>query len=98
MERNNSGALVLSVYWRRYINVAIRPHSQMPYWPNHWAGQVEHFGEVAGGTGIRFYKGALYSASGTAVYRFTFRDDGALLPGRSGDHRRWDAGGASRFQ
>ena len=47
----------------------------------HKADQVEHFGEVAGGTGIRFYKGALYAASGTAIYRFTFKDNGALLPG-----------------
>ena len=49
---------------------------------NHKADQGEHFSDVAGGTGIHFYKGALYAASGTAVYRFTFKDPGALLPGK----------------
>src|SRR5690348_3983162 len=49
---------------------------------NHKADRVEHFGTVAGGTGIRFYKGALYAASATGVYRFTFADDNALLPGK----------------
>ncbi|HLH17741.1 MAG TPA: PQQ-dependent sugar dehydrogenase [Bryobacteraceae bacterium] len=49
---------------------------------NHRADRVEHFSEVAGGTGIRFYQGALYAASATAVYRFTFADNGALLPGK----------------
>src|SRR5258708_4114267 len=34
---------------------------------NHKADRVEHFGSVAGGTGLRFYKGALYAASGTGV-------------------------------
>ena len=52
---------------------------------NHKADRVEHFGVVAGGTGIRFNKGALYAASGTGVYRFTFDDNGALLPGRDPD-------------
>jgi glucose/arabinose dehydrogenase len=47
---------------------------------NHKAAKIEHFGEVAGGTGIRFYKGALYAASATGVYRFTFGDKEALLP------------------
>jgi glucose/arabinose dehydrogenase len=49
---------------------------------SHRADQAEHFGDVAGGTGIRFYKGALYAASGAGVYRFTFGDNGALLPGK----------------
>ena len=48
---------------------------------NHKADRVEHFGNVAGGTGIRFHKGALYAASATGVYRFTFHDDRALIPG-----------------
>jgi glucose/arabinose dehydrogenase len=49
---------------------------------NHKADHVEHFSSVAGGTGIRFYKGALYAASATSIYRFTFGGDGALLPGK----------------
>ena len=52
---------------------------------NHKADRVEHFGQVAGGTGIRFYKDALYAASGTGVYRFNFADKGALLPGKDPD-------------
>ena len=47
---------------------------------NHKADHVEHFGSVAGGTGIRFYKGALYAASATTVYRFTFDGNDALQP------------------
>jgi len=49
---------------------------------NHKADRVEHFGAVTGGTGIRFYRGALYAASATSVYRFTFESNGALLPGK----------------
>src|SRR5690349_20056508 len=49
---------------------------------NHKADRVEHFGAVAGGTGIRFYKGALYAASGTGVYRFAFDDQCELLPAK----------------
>jgi len=52
---------------------------------NHTADHVEHFGGVTGGTGIRFYKGSLYAASATAVYRFTFADNGALLPRKDPD-------------
>jgi glucose/arabinose dehydrogenase len=52
---------------------------------NHKAGQVEHFGAVAGGTGIRFYKDALYAASATAVYRFTFDSKDSLLPRKDPD-------------
>jgi len=40
--------------------------------PDHKAVQTEHFGTVDQGTGIRFYKGALYAASGSGVSRFTF--------------------------
>ena len=40
--------------------------------------QTEHFGTVDQGTGIRVYKGALYAASGTGVYRFALTD--ALVP------------------
>ena len=40
--------------------------------PDHKAVQTEHFGSVDQGTGIRFYKGALYAASGTGVDRITF--------------------------
>jgi len=48
---------------------------------NHKAVQIEHFGAVAGGTAIRFYKGALYAASATAISRFTFAKRNELLPG-----------------
>src|SRR5579872_2139626 len=51
---------------------------------NHKADQVEHFGTVDGGTGIRFYNGDLYATSASAVYRFSFRGDG-LLPGKDPD-------------
>jgi hypothetical protein len=33
MERDDSGALVLPVYRRRYVNVAVRPYGQMAYRP-----------------------------------------------------------------
>ena len=48
---------------------------------NHKAIQIEHFGTVAGGTAIRFYKGALYAASPSAIYRFSFGKRSELLPG-----------------
>src|SRR5579862_5027084 len=38
--------------------------------PDHKAVQTEHFGSVDQGTGIRFYKGALYASSGAGVSRF----------------------------
>ena len=47
--------------------------------PDHKAIQTEHFGTIDQGTGIRFYKGALYAASGTGIYRFSFDSD-ALVP------------------
>ena len=47
----------------------------------HKADQVHHFSNVDGGTGIRFYNGALYASSQSAVYRFTFSGD-ALLPAK----------------
>ena len=46
---------------------------------NHKVDQVEHFGNVDGGTGIRFYNGALYATSASGVYRFTFSSK-ALVP------------------
>src|SRR3984957_19932788 len=47
--------------------------------PDHKAIQIEHFGSIDQGTGIRIYKGALYAASGTGIYRFPL-DDKALVP------------------
>lgn len=47
--------------------------------PDGKADRTEHFGTVDGGTGLRFYHGALYAASVTGVYRFEFTDD-ALTP------------------
>ena len=40
---------------------------------NHHADKVERFSSIDGGTGIRFHDGALYAASSSSVYRFTFR-------------------------
>jgi glucose/arabinose dehydrogenase len=37
---------------------------------NHRAGDVQHFGTIDGGTGIRFYKGALYASAPSGVFRF----------------------------
>src|ERR1700722_10487411 len=37
---------------------------------SHKAVQTEHFGTAAGGTGIRVYKGGLYVATPTTVYRY----------------------------
>jgi len=48
---------------------------------NHKADKIEHFSKVDGGTGIRFYKGALYASSPSGIYRFTFSGD-ALLPAK----------------
>ncbi len=39
----------------------------------HHAATVERFSTIDGGTGIRFHNGALYAASSSSVYRFTFR-------------------------
>lgn len=46
---------------------------------NHKADQIVHFSHVDGGTGIRFYDGALYASTASAVYRFRFSGD-SLLP------------------
>jgi hypothetical protein len=47
--------------------------------PDHKAIQIEHFSDVDQGTGIRIYKGALYAASATAIYRFPL-DGNSLVP------------------
>jgi glucose/arabinose dehydrogenase len=39
----------------------------------------KHFGAVDGGTGIRFWKGALYAASPSRIYRYSFTGK-SLLP------------------
>jgi len=39
----------------------------------HHADQIQHFGSIDGGTGIRFYRDRLYASTPTGVYRFTFR-------------------------
>ena len=46
---------------------------------NHRAGEAQHFGTIDGGTGIRFYKGALYASSPSGVYRFAMSGD-ELVP------------------
>jgi glucose/arabinose dehydrogenase len=46
---------------------------------DHKAVEIRHFGTVAGGTGIRFHKNALYAASPTTVYRYDFQG-GELVP------------------
>lgn len=38
---------------------------------NHRVSDMQHFGAIDGGTGIRFYKGALYASAPSGVYRFT---------------------------
>ncbi len=40
---------------------------------NHHADQVQHFGPIEGGTGIRFHSDRLYASTPSGVYRFTFR-------------------------
>src|SRR6185437_3643262 len=45
----------------------------------HKADRVEHFGVVDGGTGIAIWHGALYAASPSRIYRFSFHGN-ALLP------------------
>src|SRR6185312_14177028 len=64
IDRQNKGAGIIAVHMDA----------------GHKADRVEHFGAVAGGTAIRFYKGALYAASPSSIYRFTFDDKDALLP------------------
>jgi glucose/arabinose dehydrogenase len=49
---------------------------------HHKADRIEHFGAVEGGTGIRFYHGALYATTASGVYRFTFSNDQVLVPER----------------
>lgn len=45
----------------------------------HQASDVQHFGSVENGTGIRFHQGALYVASPTSVYRYRFHGN-QLVP------------------
>ena len=49
---------------------------------NHKAVRVEHFSTVDGGTAIRSYKGVLYAASPSGIYRFIFSGRDTLLPGK----------------
>jgi glucose/arabinose dehydrogenase len=46
---------------------------------SHNAVDVQHFGSVDGGTGIRFHSGALYASSPSGISRFTFTGN-ALVP------------------
>jgi len=46
---------------------------------SHHADEIEHFGSVDGGTGIRFHNDRLYASTPSAVYRFTFRGN-ELVP------------------
>jgi glucose/arabinose dehydrogenase len=46
---------------------------------NHHADQIQHFGSVEGGTGIRFHNDRLYASTPSGVYRFTFRGN-ELVP------------------
>ena len=50
--------------------------------PDHKAAQTEHFSSIDQATGIRVYKGALYAASATAIYRFPL-DPKTLVPAGS---------------
>jgi len=40
---------------------------------NHHADQIQHFGTIEGGTGIRFHNDHLYASTPSGVYRFAFR-------------------------
>ncbi len=40
---------------------------------NHHADQIQHFGSIDGGTGIRFHDDQLYASTASGVYRFRFR-------------------------
>jgi glucose/arabinose dehydrogenase len=51
---------------------------------DHKASGVQHFSTVNDGTGIRFYKGALYVASPSTVYRFMLKGD-ELIPSAKPD-------------
>jgi len=46
---------------------------------DHHADQIQHFGSVDGGTGIRFHDDRLYASTPSGVYRFTFRGN-ELVP------------------
>jgi len=46
---------------------------------DHKAQKLETFGSVTGGTGIRFYRDALYATSPTTIYRFSL-DENSLVP------------------
>ena len=47
--------------------------------PDHTVKQTEHFGTVDNGTAIHIYKGALYAASNTGIYRYQL-DATSLVP------------------
>jgi glucose/arabinose dehydrogenase len=51
---------------------------------SHKAVEVQHFGSIDGGTGIRFHNGALYATSPSGLYRFTFSGE-ALVPTKDPD-------------
>jgi glucose/arabinose dehydrogenase len=46
---------------------------------NHRVSDMQHFGTIDGGTGIRFYRGALYASSPSGVYRFALNGN-ELVP------------------
>jgi len=49
---------------------------------NHRAEQIQHFGSVDGGTGIRFHDDHLYASTPSGVYRFAFRGS-ELIPSQA---------------
>jgi glucose/arabinose dehydrogenase len=50
----------------------------------HQASDVQHFSTIQNGTGIRFHNGALYVASPSTVYRYTFKGS-ELVPSAKPD-------------
>src|ERR1041384_1681841 len=50
----------------------------------HAVEQAQHFGSIDGGTGIRFFNGALYASSPSGIYRFTFNGN-ELVPTKEPD-------------
>lgn len=60
--------------------------------------QVQHFGSVDGGTGIRFFNGALYASSPFGHLSLHFQWQRAGTVEGTGYHRRWHAGRPSWLQ
>ena len=65
---------------------------------NHHADQIQHFGSIDGGTGIRFHNDHLYASTPSSVYRFAFRGSELIPSGEPDPDRRRHVNGASGIQ